>query len=169
MNEYYSKTVLYAYKSLSAVMAQLDDLVLKKAVASMVDFSPCEKIAEKILDITAQKDVIYLLKEKTALALSKLTDDERLILDYKYFKSMGKDAYAELDFTSRAYFRKQIRVAVKFGNKLSALGIDDAFFEQYCLKIDFFRELYKRVLIREKNFAKIKAKSDLLSIAERSA
>lgn len=169
MNEYYSKTILYAYKSLDAVMAQLDELVLKKAISSMCDFSPCEKIAEKILSLTAQKDVIAKIKSETERAVSKLTDDEKIILDYKYFKRLPKETYAKFDFSSRAYFRKQIRVVSRFGSKISAVGIDDDFFEEKCLKIDFFRELYKRVLIREKNFAKLKAKCEILTLAERSA
>ena len=169
MNEYYSKTILYSYKSLKAVMSQLDDLIVKKAISSMNDFSPCEKIAEKILALTAQKVVLADIMEKTERAVAKLNDNEKLILDYKYFKKLPKESFAHLDFTSRSYFRKQVRVVSRFAAKMDILGIDDTYFEEKCLKIEFFRELYKRVLIREKNFDKLKSKTESLIIAERCA
>lgn len=135
----------------------------------MNDFSPCEIIAEKIIALTAQKVTLSEIMEKTERAVDKLTDDEKLILDYKYFKRLPKDAFSGLDFSSRSYFRKQVRVVGRFAAKMNALGIDDAYFEEKCLKIDFFRELYKRVLIREKNFAKLKEKHEHISLAESCA
>ena len=47
MNVYYAKTVLYAYANVDAVVEQIDELVEKKALSSMRDFSPCEEQCEK--------------------------------------------------------------------------------------------------------------------------
>lgn len=162
MNENYAKTLLYAYKSLDAVTEQLDELVLKKAMASMNDLSPCEAQCEKILSITDQKDVLIDLKIKIGQVFDGLSDEEKDYIDYKYFKLKPKEYYVNFDFTSRAYFRKQIKVACKFAKKLENAGIDDAYFEKNCLTIEFFRELFKRVTEREKTFCKQKQDKTVL-------
>lgn len=152
MNIYYAKTVLYAYKHLDAVICQLDELVLKKAISSMCDLSPCEAQCEKILQLTAQKDMLINLKIKVGEVLEKFTEDEKDYFDYKYFKVKPKEYYANFDFTSRAYFRKQIRIAEKFKKRLERAGINDEYFKKECLSVEFFRELLKRVVERENNF-----------------
>lgn len=152
----YAKTILYAYKNIDAVINQLDELVLKKAIASMCDLSPCETQCEKILGLTAQKDLLIDLKITVENTLKKFSDEEIDFLDYKYFKFKNKEYYVNFDFTSRAYFRKQIRVADKFAKKIEKAGITDEYFESKYLAIEFFRELYKRVVEREENFKRQK-------------
>lgn len=165
MNNFYAKTILYAYRNLDAVTRQLDDLVLKRALASMNDLSPCETQCEKILSLTDQKDVLINLKLVTKSVVDKFTEDEKDYLDYKYFKLKPKEYYADFDFTSRAYFRKQVRVADKFAKRLEKAGITDEYFEDKCLSIEFFRELLKRVTERENNFSKQKDASVSVKIS----
>lgn len=172
MNVNYAKTILYAYRNLDAIMRQLDELVVKKALSSMNDLSPCETQCEKILSLTSQKDILIDLKIKVGGVVEKFSDEEKDFLDYKYFKAKPKEYYANFDFSSRAYFRKQIRVADKFARKIEKAGITDEYFKSECLSIEFFRELLKRVIERENNFAKQKeptTKEPVACVCEKSA
>ncbi len=160
MNIYYAKTVLYAYPHVEAIMEQIDELVERKALFSINDYSPCIEIAQKILDFTAQKDVFILIKLFCDKALRKFTDEEKDCFDYKYFKIKPKDYYENFDAESRGYFRRQVVLAKKFADTLEKLGATDRWFEENCLKIDFFKEMYKRVLEHEKSSLKNKPKKD---------
>jgi hypothetical protein len=159
MNLYYAKTALYAYANIDAVVEQIDELVEKKALFSMNDLSPCEQIAEKILDYTAQKVTLIELKNFTEEALKSFSQDQLDCLDYKYFKRNPKEYYDGFDFSSRNYFRKQIRLAKKFSEKLERVGASDEWFKSDCLKVDFLRELLKRVYEHEKKSCKNKPKA----------
>lgn len=158
MNVYYAKSVLYAYPHLEAIMEQLDELVERKALCSMNDYSPCLEIAEKILDFTAQKDVFITLKILSDKVLKKFNGDELDCFDYKYFKQKPKEYYIGFDAESRGYFRKQIRIAKKFAELLEHLGATDEWFEKNCMRMDFFKDMYKRVIEHEKNSFKNKPK-----------
>lgn len=149
MNIFYAKTVLYAYTNVDAVAEQIDELVEKKALSSMRDFSPCEEQCEKIINLTYSKDVLFELKIFAEKALIAFNDEELKYLDYKYFKKMPKESFIGFDYTSRNYFRKQVRLAEKFAKRLEKFGADDQWFEKQCLKIDFLREMYKRVMESE--------------------
>lgn len=157
MNILYAKAVLYAYPCMDAITEQIDDLVEKKALASMRDFSPCEEQCEKILKLTRQKCTYILLKDKVDNILKSFTSDEHVLLDYKYFHKGKREDYANYDFASRNYFRKQIRVANKFAKKLENLGIDDNWIEKNCLENNFFVELIKRVKEHEQKSQKNKS------------
>ena len=154
MNVYYAKTALYAYANLEAIMEQIDELVEKKALSSMSDYSSALEQCESILNYTAQKDVLIDLKLHIDEALTKLKDENLDYLDYKYFKQKPKDYYVDFDFESRNYFRKQKKLATRVARLLEAGGATDEWFEKNCLKIDFFFELYKRTLAHEKSYSK---------------
>ncbi len=145
MNIYYAKSVLYAYTNLEAIMEQIDELVQKKALASMTDTSPCEWQCQRIIDYTAQKDVLIDLKIACDAVLKKFTEYELDCFDYKYFKVKPKQYFENVDTQSRTYFRRQVRLAEKFAERLERMGVTNYWFEQNCLKIEFFVELLKRV------------------------
>ena len=159
MNVYYAKTVLYAYPNIGAVIEQIDELVERKALCSINDYSPCIEIAEKILDFTSQKVTLMELNELTKRGLKKFTEEELDHLDYKYFKQKPKEYYIGFDFTSRNYFRRQQRLIRKFSESMEKIGATDEWFEKTCLKMDFFKEMLKRVYEHEKNSMKNKPKS----------
>ncbi|MBE7089446.1 MAG: hypothetical protein E7362_01420 [Clostridiales bacterium] len=153
MNILYAKSVLYAYPNLESIAEQIDELVIKKALGSMTDYSPAIEQCLKIINLTEQKTVLFELDLLTEKILSKFTKDEMDCLDYKYFKRRPKEYYKEFDSSSRSYFRKQIRIAKKFAEKLEKAGFNDKAFEEKCLQIEFFVQLLKKVNEREKAIA----------------
>lgn len=157
MNVYYAKAVLYAYGHVEAVMEQLDEIVERKALSSMEDFSPCIEIAEKILGYTAQKDTLIRLKLFCDKALERFSQEELDCLDYKYFRKKPKEYYANFDYSSRTYFRRQTEIVKKFARAMERIGAGNAWFEKECLKMTFFKDMFKRVIAHEKEMQKNKS------------
>ena len=166
MNVYYAKTVLYAYPHISAIMEQIDELVERKALCSMSDYSPCVEIAEKILNLTKQKDTYIELTLFAEKALKKFTESEMDLFDYKYFKQKPKEYFSNIDTEGRGYFRKQIQLAKKFAKRLECAGVTDVWFEENCLAMDFFKEMLKRVIEHEVKSQKNKSKTQREKIKE---
>ena len=149
MNVIFTKTALYAYANLEAVADQIDELVEKKALSSMNDYSPAIEQCNKILDFTLQKDVLFALKIHIEEVLEKLNQYELDCLEYKYFKRKPKEYFIGFDFVSRSYFRRQNKLIKKIAMLLEKAGATDVWFKDYCLEMDFFKELLKRVIERE--------------------
>lgn len=154
MNKLYAKSVLYSYKSLEALTDQIDELVEKKALASMSDTAPAFQQYKRILDYTAQKALIIELKATTDRVLEKFSEEDKLYFDYKYFRKLPKERFEHFDTSCRAYFRKQNKLCKLFAERLEKAGVTDERFENEWLKIEFFRELLKRVKQREELFLK---------------
>ncbi|MBQ0099513.1 MAG: hypothetical protein KBS91_03085 [Firmicutes bacterium] len=149
MNIYFAKTILYAYPVIDEVISQLDELVLKKAYSSMYDFSPAITQCEKIVDYSNQKGILLILKKAVNEVLSTFSEEDILHLDYKFFKKKEPKEFVHFDYLSRNYFRRQIKIFDRFNEKIEKKGIDDCWFKQNCLSVDFFRSLLKNVIERE--------------------
>ena len=122
MNVYYAKTALYAYPNIEAVAEQIDELVEKKALSSINDYSPAVEQCEKIIDFTFQKDALFALKIRLEEVLKGLNQLERDCLEYKYFKRKPKEYFIGFDFESRGYFRRQIKLAQKSPTRCQRAG-----------------------------------------------
>jgi len=149
MNTLYAKTVLYAYSESEALLEQIDGLIVKKALSSFSDFSPAVDQCNAVIEYMEQKKVLIDLAVKVEKILSGFSKDELDCIDYKYLRKKPKDYFVDFDSSSRSYFRKQVKIASKFADKLERQGIDDKYFETKCLRIDFFKALLRHVKERE--------------------
>lgn len=154
MNVYYAKTALYAYSNLQTIASQIDDIVEKKALSSMNDYSLALTQCERIVEYTQQKDALFALKIRIEEVLDKLDFEQIDLIEYKYFKRKPKEYFEGFDFESRAYFRKQTKLISVVSELFEKGGTTDEWFESTCLKIDFFKELLKRTIAHEKSYAK---------------
>ncbi len=169
MDVIYAKTILYSYSALEAVAEQIDELVEKKALSSMTDTSSALSQCEKILSLTYQKDVLFFIANTVEKVLEKFSESEKEYFDYKFFKKRPKDYAWCFEPASRAYFRKQISLSIKFAKRLEKQGLDNQYFENECLKIDFFKELLKRTKEHEILSRKNKPKAEKIAMARKSA
>ena len=149
MKVIYGKVILYAYAHLMAIANQIDEVVEKKAFSSYMDYSPAINQFESIIGLTEQKKSIFALKLTADEALKGFTDSEKDCLDYKYFHLKPKEYYIDFDASSRGYFRKQIRLAEKFAERMERAGYSDKRFKTECLTMDFFKEMLSRVKEKE--------------------
>lgn len=151
MNKYYTKCILYAYLSIDAIIEQMDKSVEDRAYYSMSDFSPAFDQCLKIISLTDRKDVLIDLKRLTTEILKTFKLEDLRLLEYKYFRSSEKKRYSDIDFRARGYFRKQNKLVEVFSEKLKNRGYTDEWFTSKYLCIDFFKNLYRKVIEIENN------------------
>lgn len=162
----YTKAIMYAFYNIEAVKEQIDEIVEKKALASMTDCSPCDEQCEKILNYMAQKVALNELKNKVKLILRGLSSYELDLLDYKYFKQKPKEYFASMDTEGRTYFRKQTNVVNKVASLCEMVGISNEWFEKNFLEMNFFRQILKRVDENQNKIKKIKIKKVVKKASE---
>lgn len=150
MNILYAKAILYAYPDIDEVIVQIDDLVERKAYLSFQNYSPALGQYERIVKLTYDKDIISAVRMVCDRALRKFTEEELKFFKYKYFKNMSNREKENFDYSSRTYFRRQKKLTETFALLLEGYGIDDKFFEEQCLEINFFRYLLSRTRELEK-------------------
>ena len=61
----------------------------------------------------------------------------------------NKEYFKDFDFKSRKYFRTQNKLVKRFSEYLEKSGVDDVYFDDYLLNIEFFKELKRRVIEHE--------------------
>lgn len=149
MDKIHAKTLLYAYPNILALLSQIDELMEKKALASMTDFSPAVEQCEKIIELTEQKKILIKVYITLKKVLPKFTGLDKMCIEYKYFKNKPKEYFKDFDFSGRAYFRRQNKIVKTLCDLLEKSELNEEYFIDKCLKINFFKELKKRVLEHE--------------------
>lgn len=133
------KTVLYSYPSFDGVLDGIEKLAYFKAVTSYTDCNKTLKQADKILLLNNQADRIRYLKSIVNGVLSQLLPEERDLIEYKYFRYKKPE---DFDYTSRKYFRKQLKLEKKLDKIAQKKGFDEDWFDEnfsdiYFLKVKF--------------------------------
>lgn len=141
---YHGKTMLTAYMLIDNLVKQIENLIQSRARNSFFNFSSTFEQAEKILKLTEIRLDLIALKEITKNALDSLSEEDRVLIFYKYFKINPKDK--DFDLTSRNYFRKQNKAIIKFEEILKRDGYTDEWFEKNYLKIAFIAGIYKKII-----------------------
>ncbi len=141
----YAKAILYIYPGIEAVAKQIDDIVMRKALASFSDSTSCLVQAERIVENIRQKERLLELKEIVKSALSRFTEEELRCFEYKYFKRKPKSYYRDLDVTGRKYFRLQNRLLDRFCEILKRKGLTEEEFEREYMSMGFVKELVRRI------------------------
>lgn len=152
----YGITLLASYKNLRKTADGLERTVERKALASFQTgrFTALEA-AEELCDMIAEKNLCRDLADRLDEILLSLSEGDRILLEYKYFR--GKDAarYAEIDPASRTYYRRQNRAYERFLCGLLSRGMSQKWFNEHILPVDWLRELHRRVLLAERRRARI--------------
>ena len=154
MNTYYAKTILFAYPNIEAVIEQIDDIVMRKALSSRCDYSACQAQCEEICRLTETKVRMLELIEHVNTVLATLTQYETDLLDYKYFHIQPKEYFDEIGFIAegRTYFRHQTAIINKVAKRLEHFGVTDEWYTKNFSCVRFFSELLKRVILRDECF-----------------
>lgn len=136
------KTLLYSYPSFEGVLKATEKLVYFKAVSSYKNCNKTIKQMEEILELNDRASRILRAKNMIDELIEGLSDEERKLIEYKYFHySMGDD----FDFTSRKYFRRQLKLERKIAARFLSLGIDDKWFKRNLWDVYFLRAKYLRL------------------------
>ena len=146
MKNTYVKTILYAYPNLPTIMDRLEQIIFKRAIRSMDDYTSSLSQCERLIKYATQKATFYQLHHAVKLILSRLEEFKLDYLKYKYFnRKCGFELLLDVELNSRQYFRRQNQIVKEIGKYLEFTGIDDNFFEQKLMKTTYIKRLYNRV------------------------
>ncbi len=107
----------------------LESKILKKALESFSSHSDVETIAGDIFKVVEARERTMKLNGLLEKVVSRLDEEERLIVDYKYFNNRAIDGF---DCTSRNYFRKQNKMLKHLKELLGYIGLDEkSFYRDY--------------------------------------
>ena len=162
----YVKCMLYAYGHIKEVLCQIDDLVLKNALASMQNVSPCEEQCEKIIFFTERKKTILKLGLLVEDILDKFSSEDRLMIEYKYFRHLLPKGQKLPDIYSRNYYRRQNILLNKISRECLKRGFDDNTFKNNYLSIEFFRRVLFLIQERESMAKNLIYDKDMRQIAK---
>ena len=130
----YVKTYLYAYPKLEALADAVAGGAEVKALLSFRDGGDALSLALKIAEEIATAKKLVLLKCELDELVSRCSDEEKFLLEYKYFRRKSElKAYGTepLKCSERSYFRMQNALL----SKMSALLVSKGRTEK-----EFFRE-----------------------------
>lgn len=136
------KTVLYSYPSFDGVLDGIEKLAYFKALTSYADSNKTLKQIDKILLLNNQADRLKNLKRIVNELLDGLTEEERELLSYKFFRYPPSPGF---DYSSRRYFRMQKKLAEKLDKIAKRRGYDERWFSDNFSDIYFLKAKFERL------------------------
>ncbi len=127
----YVKVILYAYPRLKGYADALDCSLENMAMLSFLSREGTLSVAEKMVEQMAISRALLLLEEELEGVLVTLSDRERLLLEYKYFRrKKGMEALegVQNDCSERSYFRRQNELLQKLGAIFVGRGWSEQWF-----------------------------------------
>ena len=154
------KAMLYCYPMLDRICEGYVQHIKNKATMSHDGRIPTVELAEYLAKEICEKERTQALKALFDEILARLTLEERLLLDLRFFGKMDRvrrmfaakragladDAMRDVPFWSeRTYFRKQKALLEKLCKRLECRGLDkEAFLKDYA-QLDGIAPVYQYV------------------------
>ena len=122
----YAKVILYAYPRLEEMAEAVGIGAENKAYLSFRSKESALALAEKIAEELAVKSRLLRLKEAADAVVAACTEEERFLLEHKYFRRKellgGRFAGMRLGCSERNYFRLQAALLKKAAAHFAAHG-----------------------------------------------
>lgn len=128
MDSVYVKAALYMYGNIPGRVKEIDNIIYRKALASMGDYRPALKIADDIISLKIIKSYLIDLHREIRTMLTTLKPYYVDCMYYKYFRQLEHTYSETFDPTNRNYFRRQQRLVSEVESKLVVVGFDDEWF-----------------------------------------
>ena len=150
--ENYAKVILYAYPLLKTVGEDYAVHIRNKAVLSYESNLSTEQLAEYLAGEIIEKNRLEWLKDTLENLFSRLTEEERTLLDIRYFgKTKQLRNFLKMQdekrksggtgCSERMYFRRQSRLADKIGAMLFYAGITKKLYDEKLKDLEIFRTI----------------------------
>ena len=148
--------ILYAYPLLKTVGEDYAVHIRNKAVLSYDSNLTTERLAEYLAGEIIEKNRLEWLKNTVETVIGKLTDEERTLIEIRYFGHtkklrdfLGGQAEkrkgGERGCSQRMYFRRQSRLADKLGAMLFYAGVTQKLYEEKFKDLGIFRKIHQFV------------------------
>ena len=118
------KTAFYCYPSYEKIIFNLEQVVEKKAICSYSNPSKTLKQMEEIILINEKIAKLTELKCLISELLNRLSDEERLCVEYRFFKRFSAEIYDSAFIYKRYYYKKINRAFSRMVEEAYALGLD---------------------------------------------
>ena len=142
--ENYAKTILSCYDTIDGYITQIENVIKIKAKNSFYLRNGTVTLAEQLISLGEIRKDLIELSEIVDKMLKKMTEEDKILISYKYFGVKPKDE--NFDLTSRNYFRKQIRALKRFSELLVKNNYDEEWFKNKYLKIAYISSIYQLTL-----------------------
>jgi DNA-directed RNA polymerase specialized sigma subunit len=121
-----AKTLLVLWPQMSGYCTMLEQKIHKTALGSFGSPNSTRQIMEKIINITAQKDIINNLQKELTHAISKFPPDtQQLLTNFFYNKQKtANDISAEMNLSRRSFYRRLDSAVDKLARGLKHMGIN---------------------------------------------
>ena len=151
------KAILYCYPRLEGIEDGYMQHIRNKAVLSSDGREPAQKVAEYLAMEVLHKAKIRELHQIAASALDKLTTEEKMLLNVRYFGKLDRvkrafaakyagiadDCMRTVKYWSeRTYFRKQKKLLAKLTERFIELGLDKKRFVEEFAQLDGIASVY---------------------------
>ena len=132
------KAILYCYPRLECIEEGYLQHIRNRAVMSVDGREPAQKVAEHLALALLEKAKVHELHKLAVAALDKLTTEEKMLLNVRYFGKLDRvkrvfaEKYAGIAdekmsaipyWSERTYFRKQKKLLTKLTERFVALGL----------------------------------------------
>lgn len=124
----YQKTMLFLYPRLERFAEDIGQYARAKAIASSLGREDTEATVLALIDCAHAQQCCGQLKALLDGVLGELTAEERLLLEYKYFRRRTKAGGVPLGFSPRTYYRRQLRLEGRLNAKFLQRGMDEGWF-----------------------------------------
>lgn len=161
---YYVKTMLSAYRSIPRIQAEIDELIKEKSLICYAQNQSTHELFDGIINLIHQKNLMGDLKALIDGTLKNLEDEEKKLIDHKYFKRQNfqNDLF---NFCERTYFRKQHKVAREIEYYLTSRGFTSEWFNNNFGDMNWIKSINNRILCEEeKNKKSAVKKPKLISL-----
>ena len=88
---YYQKALLYAYPKIDKIISHIDNVVMKKALASFSNHTSCLLQSEAIIEYSNKKQKMLYLNRKLEEIFASMKKEDMLLIEYKYFKKRNEE------------------------------------------------------------------------------
>lgn len=144
----YEKTLLYAYPYLGRMSEAIGRETEVKAALSYRRENT-ERVVEELLDGIFQREILQEIGRKIGEILKEFSKEERYLLEYKFFRrkrkliAYGEDVLSQL--SERTIYRRQKEILKKFSALSAIRGINERWFSENLLPMDWMEAIYRRV------------------------
>lgn len=147
MNTDHAKAILYVYPMMGALAEAVRTAAENKALLSYRSRSSALHDLEAVAEEIFLGERLDSLKEVLDGIVSRLSEEERFLLEYRYFrrKKILKRYGTELCYSERSYFRKQERLLRKISAKLAASGVTREYFLEAFANSGCLMKVYRAV------------------------
>lgn len=161
----YVKVTLYAYARLDELAYAVAEGAKVKAALSFRSYDDTFTLLEKIANEVLLSQKLHGLKRFLDGVLLSLNEEERFLLEYKYFrrKKVLRESDMCLPCSERSYFRRQTAVFRTVCSRFLAGGwTEQKFLEEFSLYSPFMRFLKALKEGRERTIKRKRTQRDLI-------